>query len=160
MIAADGERGAARAARLADMLMVDPTEPWQVVDNAVQKFDEARGDSEGELVLFTYGGLSEDGSDDAWKQVEDGFRYMRHNYDRWMGREPTAELPPRHYRVLLGTPDQVAGQALGYRRRYGPRVHLVLRCNYPGMSAPAVAEQIQLWGKAARAARHAVSASA
>jgi alkanesulfonate monooxygenase SsuD/methylene tetrahydromethanopterin reductase-like flavin-dependent oxidoreductase (luciferase family) len=66
MIAADGEAGAARAARLADMLMVDPTEPWQVVDDAVAIFDSERGNTNGELVLFTYGGLSDHGAESAW----------------------------------------------------------------------------------------------
>lgn len=153
MIAADGDHGAVRAARLADMLMVDPTEPWKVVDDAVEKFDRERGDSGGELVLFTYGGLSEHGREAAWAEVSDGFRYMRHNYDLWMGRELTRELPPKHYRLLLGTPVEVAEQAGEYRRRYGDRVHLVLRCNYPGMGAPEVAEQLRLWGLAAHAAR-------
>jgi alkanesulfonate monooxygenase SsuD/methylene tetrahydromethanopterin reductase-like flavin-dependent oxidoreductase (luciferase family) len=149
MIAADGERGADRAARLAGMLMVDPTEPWPVVDHAVGRFDEVRGDRQGELVLFTYGGLSREGREAAWKAVDDGFRYMRHNYDRWMGRAPTRDIPPAHYRLLAGTPADVAEQAREYGRRYGDRVHLVLRCNYPGMPAPAVAEQIRLWGEAA-----------
>jgi len=153
MIAADGDDGASRAARLADMLMVDPTEPWEVVDRGVASFDLERGDSAGELVLFTYGALSERDPQAAWSNVADGFRYMRHNYDRWMGREPTRELPPKHYRLLLGTPHDVAEQAGEYRRRYGDRVHLVLRCNYPGMTAEAVAEQLHLWGLAARAAR-------
>jgi len=153
MIAADGERGAERAARLADMLMVDPTEPWRSVDTAVERFDSSRGDQQGELVLFTYGGLSPGGPEAAWSEVADGFRYMRHNYDRWMGREPAREIPPPHYRLLLGTPESVAEQALEYRRRYGDRVHVVLRCNYPGMPAAAVAEQIRLWGAAAEAAR-------
>ncbi|MEP6751852.1 MAG: LLM class flavin-dependent oxidoreductase [Candidatus Dormiibacterota bacterium] len=152
MIAADGQNGAARAARLADMLMVDPTEPWQLVDDAVATFDSARGDASGELVLFTYGGLSDRGPEAAWSAVADGFRYMRHNYDRWMSREPTRELPPKHYRLLLGTPHEVAEQAGEYRRRYGDRVHLVLRCNYPGMAAEAVADQVRLWGLAAEAA--------
>jgi len=156
MIAADGERGAQRAARLADMMMLDPTETWDAVDLAVEKFDRERRDGEGELVLLTYGGLSEAGPAAAWMQVEDGFRYMRHNYDRWMGREPTREIPPRHYRLLLGTPSEVAGQALEYRPRYGDRAHLVLRCNYPGMAAAAVEAQIRLWGEAARLAREAV----
>ena len=153
MIAADGDDGAARAARLADLLMVDPTEPWQVVDEAIAKFDQQRGDEEGGLVLFTYGALSERGPEAAWSAVADGFRYMRHNYDRWMGRQPTHELPPKHYRLLLGAPDEVAHQALEYRRRYGDRVHLVLRCNYPGMSAAAVSEQLRLFGSAAQMAR-------
>jgi len=153
MIAADGDDGAARAARLADMLMVDPTEPWSVLDRAVATFDGERGDANGELVLFVYGGLSEQGPDAAWAKVADGFRYMRHTYDAWMGREPTRELPPKHYRLLLGTPDAVVEQAREYRRRYGDRVHLVLRCNYPGMSAPAVAEQVRLWGLAAERSR-------
>ncbi|HEV8597570.1 MAG TPA: LLM class flavin-dependent oxidoreductase [Candidatus Dormibacteraeota bacterium] len=153
MIASDGERGSERAARLADMLMVDPTEPWPVVDDAVERFDMARNDRTGELVLFTYGGLSERGRDAAWHEVEDGFRYMRHNYDGWMGREPTREIPPAHYRLLLGTPTEVGDQALEYRRRYGDRVHVVLRCNYPGMAATAVDKQIRLWGEAAAAAR-------
>lgn len=159
MIAADGDHGAVRAARLADMLMVDPTEPWKVVDDSVAKFDRERGDQDGELVLFTYGGLSERGREAAWSEVADGFRYMRHNYDLWMGREPTRELPPKHYRLLLGTPSEVAEQAGEYTRRYGDRVHLVLRCNYPGMSAPAVAKQLRLWGLATQTARspaHAV----
>ena len=136
MIAADGDHGAARAARLADMLMVDPTEPWSVVDEAVTDFDRERGNADGELVLFTYGALSERGREAAWSEVAGGFRYMRHNYDRWMGREPTRELPPKHYRLLLGTPDQVAAQAGEYRRRYGNRVHLVLRCSYPRHGRP------------------------
>jgi alkanesulfonate monooxygenase SsuD/methylene tetrahydromethanopterin reductase-like flavin-dependent oxidoreductase (luciferase family) len=153
MIAADVPRGADRAARLADMMMVDPTEPWPVVDAEVEKFDGRRGDPHGELVLFVYGGLSEAGRDAAWNAVEGGFRYMRHNYDRWMGREPSREIPPPHYRLLLGTPAEVAGQALEYRRRYGDRVHLVLRCNYPGMTGAAVRRQIELWGEAARMAR-------
>ncbi len=153
MIAADGEHGASRAARLVDMMMVDPTEPWAVVDDAVEKFDRARGDSAGELVLFTYGGLSEAGPDAAWNEVADGFRYMRHNYDRWMGREPTREIPPAHYRLLLGTVDEVAHQAAEYGRRYGDRVHVVLRCNYPGMRSDAVGRQIHLWGRAANLVR-------
>ena len=155
MIAADGDHGAARAARLADMLMVDPTEPWKVVDEAVMTFDRERGNTNGELVLFTYGALSERGREAAWSEVADGFRYMRHNYDRWMGREPTRDLPPSHYRLLLGTTDEVADQASEYERRYGDRVHLVLRCNYPGMSALAVAEQLRLWGSAAQKAHSA-----
>ena len=153
MIAADGDDGAARAGRLADLLMVDPTEPWQAVDEAIAKFDQQRGDEEGGLALFTYGALSERGPEAAWSVVADGFRYMRHNYDRWMGRQPTRELPPKHYRLLLGTPHGVAHQALEYRRRYGDRVHLVLRCNYPGMSAAAVAQQLRLFGLAAQMAR-------
>ncbi len=155
MIAADGEHGAARSARLADVLMVDPTEPWKVVDHAVAVFDRERGNEDGELVLFVYGGLSERGRDTAWSEVAGGFRYMRHNYDRWMGREPTRELPPAHYRLLLGTPAEVAEQAGEYQMRYGDRVHLVLRCNYPGMSARAVANQLRLWGLAASATRRA-----
>ena len=153
MIAADGERGADRAARLADMMMVDPTEPWSVLDGAVRRFDGARGDRKAELVLFVYGGLSEDGREAAWAEVENGFRYMRHNYDRWMGRELTREIPPPHYRLMLGTPSQVAEQALEYVRRYGDRVHVVLRCNYPGMDVAAVRRQIELWAEAARMAR-------
>ena len=153
MIAADGDQGAARAARLADMLMVDPTDSWGVVDEAVATFDRERGDTDGELVLFTYGALSDRGADAAWSEVADGFRYMRHNYDGWMGRQPTRELPPKHYRLLLGAPDDVAEQALEYPRRYGDRVHLVLRCNYPGMSATAVADQLRLFGVAAQMAR-------
>lgn len=153
MIAADGDSGAERAARLADILMVDPTEPWQVLDAAVQAFDRTRGNSKGPLVLFTYGAVSEIDGRSAWAEVADGFAYMRHNYDRWMGREPTRELPPRHYRLLLGTPGEVADQALEYLRRYGDRVEIVLRCNYPGMAASAVDRQIALWAEAARLAR-------
>jgi alkanesulfonate monooxygenase SsuD/methylene tetrahydromethanopterin reductase-like flavin-dependent oxidoreductase (luciferase family) len=149
MIAADGERGAERAARLADMLMVDPTEPWPAVDDAVGRFDAARGDSRGDVVLFVYGGLSRRGPEAAWAEVAAGFRYMRHNYDRWMGRPETQVLPPKHYRLLLGTPEEVAEQANEYAERFGDRVHLVLRCNYPGMAADAVRRQLELWGEAA-----------
>jgi alkanesulfonate monooxygenase SsuD/methylene tetrahydromethanopterin reductase-like flavin-dependent oxidoreductase (luciferase family) len=150
MIAADGEHGATRAARLANMLMVDPTEPWTAVDAAVARYDHARGDHDGELVLFTYGGLSTKGREAAWAEVSDGFRYMRHNYDRWMGRAETQVLPPAHYRLLIGAPNEVAAQAAEYSDRYGERVHLVLRCNYPGMTAAAVSRQIKLWGEAAK----------
>ncbi len=150
MIAADGEHGAKRAAELADLLMVDPTEPWDVVERAVAEFDEARGGKDGELVLFTYGGIADGGRDAAWAEIAEGFRYMRHNYDRWMGRPETEVLPPPHYRMLLGTAAEVAQQAGEYRTRFGDRVHLVLRCNYPGMEAAAVAGQIELWGRAAK----------
>lgn len=153
MIAADGDRGADRAARMADMMMVDPTEPWSAVDAAVEGYDERRADRLGELALFVYGALSEAGRKEAWNKVVDGFRYMRHNYDRWMGRNPSSEIPPRHYRLLLGTPDEVAEQALEYRWRYGDRVHLVLRCNYPGMADAAVRSQIELWARAAQIVR-------
>ncbi|HET9410702.1 MAG TPA: LLM class flavin-dependent oxidoreductase [Candidatus Dormibacteraeota bacterium] len=146
MIAADGER----AARLADMVMVDPTEPWAVVDAAVEKYDAARGHHDGELVFFAYGGLSADGPEAAWVEVAEGFRYMRHNYDRWMHKPETEVLPPADYRLLLGAPEEVAVQAAEYRRRYGDRVHLVLRCNYPGMTAAAVSKQIRLWGDVAK----------
>jgi alkanesulfonate monooxygenase SsuD/methylene tetrahydromethanopterin reductase-like flavin-dependent oxidoreductase (luciferase family) len=149
MIAADGERGARRAGELADLLMVDPTEPWDVVERAVADFDDVRANHDGELVLFAYGGLSRDGRDAAWAEVADGFRYMRHNYDRWMGKPETEVLPPAHYRTLIGTVDEVAAQAGEYRKRFGDRVHLVLRCNYPGMDAGAVARQIDLWGEVA-----------
>jgi alkanesulfonate monooxygenase SsuD/methylene tetrahydromethanopterin reductase-like flavin-dependent oxidoreductase (luciferase family) len=152
MIAADGTHGAERSARLADMLMVDPTEPWAAVDAAVERYDAARGDHDGELVLFTYGGLSPQGPEAAWAEVSEGFRYMRHNYDRWMGKPETEVLPPAHYRLLMGAPDEVAMQVAEYRRRYGERVHLVLRCNYPGMAADAVSRQISLWGQAANTA--------
>jgi len=150
MIAADGEHGAKRAADLADILMVDPTEPWEVVERAVADFDEARGDKDGELVLFTYGGIAEGGRDAAWAEIAEGFKYMRHNYDRWMGMPETEVLPPPHYRMLLGTAAEVAEQAAEYRKRFGERVHLVLRCNYPGMEAAAVARQIELWGRSAK----------
>jgi alkanesulfonate monooxygenase SsuD/methylene tetrahydromethanopterin reductase-like flavin-dependent oxidoreductase (luciferase family) len=150
MIAADGARGAERSARLADMLMVDPTEPWAAVDAAVERYDVVRGDHDGELVLFTYGALSVQGSEAAWAEVADHFRYMRHNYDRWMGRPETELLPPAHYRLLMGTPDEVGLQAAEYRTRFGDRVHLVLRCNYPGMTSTAVSRQITLWGEAAK----------
>jgi alkanesulfonate monooxygenase SsuD/methylene tetrahydromethanopterin reductase-like flavin-dependent oxidoreductase (luciferase family) len=153
MIAADGPEGAKRAARLADVLMVDPTEPWEVVERAVSDFDQERGDSDGELVLFTYGGIAEGGRDAAWAEIAEGFRYMRHNYDRWMGKPETEVLPPPHYRMLLGTVTEVTEQAAEYRKRFGERVHLVLRCNYPGMDAAAVARQIELWGASAKLAR-------
>ncbi len=153
MIAGDGDGGPARSARLADMLMVDPTEPWEALDGVVAAYDRERGDSDGELVLFTYGALSEAGPNAAWAEVAEGFRYMRHTYDRWMGKPLTTELPPAHYRLLLGTPAEVAGQAAKYTQRYGDRVHLVLRCNYPGMSHDVVARQLKLWGEAAALAR-------
>ncbi len=153
LIAADGADGAVLAARLGDLLMIDPTEPWEALDQAVADFDRTRGDQLGIIAPFVYGGLSEDGEEAAWAAVADGFRYMRHNYDRWMGREPTPDLPPAGYRLLLGTPSQVARQALDYRLRYGDRVHLVLRCNYPGMHPVAVEEQIRLWSEAAARAR-------
>jgi hypothetical protein len=51
--------------------------------------------------------------------------------------------------MLLGTVNEVAEQAAEYHDRFGDRVHLVLRCNYPGMESEAVAHQIRLWGEAA-----------
>ncbi|MHB8617972.1 MAG: LLM class flavin-dependent oxidoreductase [Chloroflexota bacterium] len=155
MIAGDGGpgEGPSRAARLADVLMIDPTESWERTREIVSAFDAVRGDRTGELAIFVYGALSESGDDDAWRRIEGGFRYMRHNYDRWMGRPPTAELPPIHYRLLLGTTHAVAQNARRYREEFGDRVHLVLRLNYPGMAHDEVLNQVDLWGQVAEMVR-------
>jgi alkanesulfonate monooxygenase SsuD/methylene tetrahydromethanopterin reductase-like flavin-dependent oxidoreductase (luciferase family) len=149
MIAADGPNtdGAKRAAALADLVMLDPTLSW---DSIVHQIEAYRGfGGIGEPVIFVYGGLSPDGKEAAWNEIESGFRYMRHNYDRWMGRPLTRELPPPGYRMLLGTPAEVKEQVKRYRDSFGDGTHLVLRLNYPGMTSARVAEQMRMWGDVA-----------
>src|SRR5258706_14570077 len=48
MIAAHGDQGAARAARLAAMLTVRPTEPWTGPDTPVAAFSPARATASGD----------------------------------------------------------------------------------------------------------------
>jgi alkanesulfonate monooxygenase SsuD/methylene tetrahydromethanopterin reductase-like flavin-dependent oxidoreductase (luciferase family) len=149
MIAADGPGidGAMRAAKFADLLMLDPTLSW---DDIVHQIDAYRSfGASGEPVIFVYGALSRDGAAAAWQEIEAGFRYMRHNYDRWMGRPLTRELPPPAYRMLLGTPDEVKEQVTRYRDAFGDGTHMVLRLNYPGMTSERVTEQIRMWGDVA-----------
>ncbi|HKF77181.1 MAG TPA: hypothetical protein VKF59_13645, partial [Candidatus Dormibacteraeota bacterium] len=154
MIAADGpgDAGPARAARLADVMMVDPTETWDRTREVVDAYRRLGG--RGEVALFTYGAISEQGARVAWSEIEAGFRHMRHTYDRWMGRPPTRRLPPTHHRLLLGTVPEVAGQVFEHLRAVGDSSHLVLRLNYPGMPHSAVLRQIDLWGRVADRVRH------
>jgi alkanesulfonate monooxygenase SsuD/methylene tetrahydromethanopterin reductase-like flavin-dependent oxidoreductase (luciferase family) len=154
LIATDGGiEGAGLAGRLADGFLVDPTMPWNETEKQVQAFDSGHANARGSVTIFVYGAIHEDGAEQAWAEVADGFRYMRHNYDRWMHKELTRDLPPAHYRLLLGTPAEVCEQVIEYRRKFGDRVTVSLRCNYPGMSPSAVEHQLRLWAQVADLAR-------
>ena len=132
MLAGDGvaDRDAVRAAERGKRYMVDPSLPLDEVIRLVSLYDDAyRGAAPLELPLFNYGFVSDDM--DPWAEMRDGFTYLRQTYDRWAGRD-VREVRPENHRLILGNRDEVAAQVIEYRRRFGDRLHFILRLNYPG----------------------------
>jgi alkanesulfonate monooxygenase SsuD/methylene tetrahydromethanopterin reductase-like flavin-dependent oxidoreductase (luciferase family) len=132
MLAGDGvaDRDAVRAAERGKRYMVDPSLPLDEVIRLVSLYDGAyRGTAPLELPLFNYGFVSDD--TDPWAEMRDGFTYLRQTYDRWAGRD-VREVRRENHRLILGNRDEVAAQVIDYRRRFGDRLHFILRLNYPG----------------------------
>jgi len=153
MLAGDGvaDRDAARAGERGKRYMVDPSLALDEVRRLVGIYDGAfRGEAGLELPLFNYGFVSDDG--DAWEAMRDGFTYLRQTYDRWAGRA-VHEVRRENHRLVLGNRDEVAQQVLDYHRKFGDRLHFVLRLNYPGQDPRQSDRAIVAWGEVAAAVR-------
>jgi alkanesulfonate monooxygenase SsuD/methylene tetrahydromethanopterin reductase-like flavin-dependent oxidoreductase (luciferase family) len=157
MLAGDGvaDRDAARAAERGKRYMIDPSLPLDEVTRLVALYDGAyRGDAPVELPLFNYGFVSDDS--DPWEEIRDGFTYLRQTYDRWAGRQ-VREVNRDDHRLILGDSDEVARQVLDYHRRFGDRLHFVLRLNYPGQDPARSDRAVRLWGEVAGRVRREIA---
>ena len=135
--------------------MVDPSLPLDEVTRLVSLYDAAhRGDSPLELPLFNYGFVSDDS--DPWLEMRDGFTYLRQTYDRWAGRDVRQVLRENH-RLILGGGEQVVQQVLDYRRRFGDRLHFILRLNYPGQDPVSSERAIRAFGEVATMVRNHIA---
>jgi alkanesulfonate monooxygenase SsuD/methylene tetrahydromethanopterin reductase-like flavin-dependent oxidoreductase (luciferase family) len=150
------EAAANRAASQNAMLMCDPAHSWDDVARLVAIYDAERNGPELDLPIFCYGFIAES---DPWGRMRDGFLHLRETYDAWMGRALPASRDPSAYRLLLGGRAEAVEQILACRDRFGDRVHLVLRLDYPGMDRAAVAAAIQLYGEVALSVRARTAAA-
>lgn len=160
MLAGDGvvDRDAVRAAERGKRYMIDPSLQLDEVSRLVALYDAAyKGDTAMELPLFNYGFVSEDS--DPWEEMREGFTYLRQTYDRWAGR-PVREVHRANHRLILGNTKQVAEQVLEYHRKFGDRLHFILRLDYPGQDPARSEEALQLWGQVAGSVRQELSQSA
>ena len=156
MLAGDGvaDRDAMRAGERGKRYMVDPSLPLDEVIRLVSLYDGAyRGAEPVELPLFNYGFVSDDA--DPWEEIRDGFTYLRQTYDRWGGRA-VREVRRENHRLILGNRDEVARDVLEYQRRFGDRLHFVLRVNYPGQDPDSSDRGVRAWGEVAEMVRREV----
>ena len=84
--------------------------------------------------------------------MREGFTYLRQTYDRWGGRE-VREVRPENHRLILGNREDVAAQVIEYRRRFGDRLHFILRLNYPGQDPVSSDRAIRAFGEVATMVR-------
>jgi len=153
MLAGDGvaDRDAFRAGERGKRYMVDPSLPLDEVVRLVALYDGAYTGAEPvELPLFNYGFVSVDS--DPWEEMRDGFTYLRQTYDRWGGRA-VREVRREKHRLILGNRAEVAREVLEYQRRFGDRLHFVLRVNYPGQDAESSDRGVRAWGEVAEMVR-------
>ncbi len=157
VLAGDGvqDRDAVRAAERGKPYLIDPSLPLDEIKRLVELYDRAhRGEPGRELPFFNYGFVCDDG--DPWAEMRDGFTYLRQTYDRWSGK-PARDVDPANHRLLLGNPEQVARLVLDYRRRFGDRLHFVLRVNYPGQDPDRSDRGVRLWGEVAAMVRREIA---
>jgi len=153
MLAGDGvaDRDATRAGERGKRYMVDPSLSLDEVIRLVALYDGAyTGGEPVELPLFNYGFVSDDS--DPWEEMREGFTYLRQTYDRWGARE-VREVNRENHRLVLGGRDEVTRQVLEYHRRFGDRLHFVLRLNYPGQDPASSDSAVRAWGDVAQAVR-------
>ena len=156
MLAGDGvaDRDAMRAGERGKRYMVDPSLPLDEVIRLVSLYDGAyRGAEPVELPLFNYGFVSDDA--DPWEEIRGGFTYLRQTYDRWGGRA-VREVRRENHRLILGNRAEVAREVLDYHRRFGDRLHFVLRVNYPGQDPDSSDRGVRAWGEVAETVRREV----
>jgi alkanesulfonate monooxygenase SsuD/methylene tetrahydromethanopterin reductase-like flavin-dependent oxidoreductase (luciferase family) len=160
MLAGDGvvDRDAVRAAERGKRYMIDPSLPMDEVVRLVELYDGAyRGAEPQELPLFNYGYVWDES--DPWEEMRAGFTYLRQTYDRWGGR-PVREVKRENHRLVLGNREQGAREVIEYHRRFGDRLHFILRLNYPGQDPKRSDRAIELWADVARTVRAELAARA
>ena len=160
VLAGDGviDRDAVRAAQRGRPYMIDPALPLEEIARLVALYDEAyRGAPGQELPFFNYGFISDDSN--PWEEMREGFTYLRQTYDRWAGR-PVRELNREQHRLILGSVEEVAEQVVEYQRRFGDRLHFVMRLNYPGQDPAPSDRAIERWGEVAALVRQEISSRA
>jgi len=153
MLAGDGvaDRDAMRAGERGKRYMVDPSLPLDEVVRLVALYDGVyAGAQQVELPLFNYGFVSDDR--DPWAELRDGFIYLPQTYGRWGGRA-VREVRRENHRLLLGSRAEVPSQVLEYHRRFGDRLHFVLRLNYPGQDPGISDGAVRAWGEVAQIVR-------
>ncbi len=109
---------------------------------------------------MTLGGfVSQGGADDAWDQVKEAYMLTRRTYGSWYGL-PSAdyadwypsqmtkeELDARRSEIMLGTPEELAGNLRRLQSIAGDRLHVMFRVKYPGVSHERVSRAIRLLGQ-------------
>jgi alkanesulfonate monooxygenase SsuD/methylene tetrahydromethanopterin reductase-like flavin-dependent oxidoreductase (luciferase family) len=135
--------------------MIDPSLPLDEVTRLVSLYDAAyRGADRLDLPLFNYGFVSDDS--DPWDEIREGFTYLRQTYDRWAGRA-VREVRRESHRLILGNSDEVAAEVLDYHRRFGDRLHFILRLHYPGQDPSRSDRAIDAWGVVAATVRREIA---
>jgi alkanesulfonate monooxygenase SsuD/methylene tetrahydromethanopterin reductase-like flavin-dependent oxidoreductase (luciferase family) len=135
--------------------MVDPSLPLDEVIRLVSLYDGAyRGAEPLELPLFNYGFVADDS--DPWAEMRDGFTYLRQTYDRWAGRQ-VREVRRENHRLILGNREEVAAQVIEYRRRFGDRLHFILRLDYPGQDPVSSDRATRAFGEVAAMVRNRIT---
>jgi alkanesulfonate monooxygenase SsuD/methylene tetrahydromethanopterin reductase-like flavin-dependent oxidoreductase (luciferase family) len=159
MLAGDGvaDRDAARAGERGKRYMVDPSLPLDEVTRLVGLYDGAyRAGHQLDLPLFNYGFVSDDA--DPWEEIREGFTYLRQTYDRWAGR-PARDVRRENHRLVLGNRQAVAREVVDYHRRFGDRLHYILRLNYPGQDPSRSDRAVEMWGDVAAMVRREIGRS-
>jgi alkanesulfonate monooxygenase SsuD/methylene tetrahydromethanopterin reductase-like flavin-dependent oxidoreductase (luciferase family) len=121
----------------------------------------AHGKSFEEAAFYmTIGGfLAPGGPNEAWDLVEESYMYTRRTYGEWYGipeatytewypgRMSTEERQRRRAEILLGAPQDIIPVLDRVRQIVGDNLHVIFRCNYPGMPMDATRESIRLVGQ-------------
>jgi alkanesulfonate monooxygenase SsuD/methylene tetrahydromethanopterin reductase-like flavin-dependent oxidoreductase (luciferase family) len=159
MLAGDGvaDRDAVRAGKRGKRYMVDPSLPLDEVTRLVGLYDGAyRAGAHLDLPLFNYGFVSDDA--DPWDEMREGFTYLRQTYDRWAGRQ-VRDVRRENHRLVLGDRQAVAREVIDYHRRFGDRLHFILRLNYPGQDPSRSDRAVEMWGEVASIVRRELGRS-
>jgi alkanesulfonate monooxygenase SsuD/methylene tetrahydromethanopterin reductase-like flavin-dependent oxidoreductase (luciferase family) len=112
-----------------------------------------------EFAMTLGGFVSEGGADDAWDQVKEAYMLTRRTYGSWYGLPPAdyadwypsqmtkEELDARRSEIMLGTPEELAGNLRRLQSIAGDRLHVMFRVKYPGVPHERVSRAIRLLGQ-------------
>lgn len=165
-----------RAARLGDGFIMDAGTDSDVfakqghnrdlyarVTTAVELYREAlkrngRSYDEGRFFMTIGGFLAAGGAQEAWNLVAEAYMDTRRTYGEWYGLDPEVyrawypnlmsedEIVRRKGELLLGSPDEVMPVLQRVGQIVGDSLHVIFRCNYPGMATDATIDSIRLAG--------------
>lgn len=109
-----------------------------------------------EIILQNYGYVVASG--DAWEVIKPGFLYLRSKYNGWTDRREPVDQSREAYRLLLGSPAELAATLAQYVSAIGPPIEFLLRLSYPGVSHESVTDALHLYADVAKRVRENVSA--